>query len=83
MISLPDFQGQPFSKQINLLHEHGSCVMSIRYYSHKVNLYLLGDLYVEVFYNPKRDLIEKIVPLDVQHKRINFYTDQITLPPLL
>ncbi len=83
MLSFSDFHGQSFSNQINLLNEHGSCVMSIRYYGHKVNLYLLGDLYVEVFYNPKRDLIEKILPLDVQHNRINFYTDQIRLPAML
>ncbi len=83
MISFLDFQGQSFSKQITLLHEFGSCVLSIRYYRHKVNLYLLGDFYLEVFYHPKKDLIEKIVPLDLQHPRINFYTDQIRLPAIL
>ena len=83
MISFPDFQGQSFSKQITLLHEHGSCILSIRYYRYKVSLYLLGDFYLEVFYHPKKDLIEKIVPLDVQHPRTNFYTDQIRLPAIL
>ena len=54
--------------------------MSIRYYGYKVNLYLLGNFYLEVFYNHKKDFIEKIVPLDVHHTRMNFYTDQIKLP---
>jgi len=53
--------------------------MSIRYYGYKVNLYLLGDFYLEVFYNNKRDLIEKIIPLDTRHSRMNFYADQIKL----
>jgi len=83
MISFQDFQGQSFDQQISLLYEHGSCVMSIRYYGYKVNLYLLGDFYLEVFYNHKRDMIEKIIPLDIQHSRINFYTDQIRLPETL
>lgn len=80
MISLVDFQGEAFDRQIRLLFEHGTCVMSIRYYGYKVNLYLMSDFYLEVFYNHKKDMIEKIVPLDVRHTRFNFYTDQIRLP---
>ena len=83
MISLADFQGESFDRQIRLLYEQGSCVMSIRYYGYKVNLYLVGDFYLEVFYNHKKDMIEKIVPLDVRHSRFNFYTDQIRLPTAL
>ena len=80
MISIRDFQEQPIDKQIHLLYEHGSCVMTIRYYGYRVNLYLMSDFYLEVFYHHKKDLIEKIVPFDVQNSRINFYTDQIRLP---
>ncbi|MBL7863934.1 MAG: hypothetical protein JNK10_03595 [Cyclobacteriaceae bacterium] len=83
MISFRDFQDQSFDKQIGLLFEHGSCVMSIRYYGYKVNLYLLGNFYLEVFYNHKKDMIEKIIPLDVRHSRFTFYTDQIHLPDTL
>ena len=54
--------------------------MSIRYYGYKVNLYLLGNFYLEVFYNHKKDLIEKIVPLDIHHSRMDFYAAQIKLP---
>ncbi|NOT75398.1 MAG: hypothetical protein HOP08_10740 [Cyclobacteriaceae bacterium] len=77
-----DFQLQTLHQQIGLLYEHGSCVMSIRYYGYKVNLYLLGNFYLEVFYNHKKDLIEKIIPLDTHHSRMNFYVDQIKLSTL-
>lgn len=83
MISLADFLGETFDRQVRLLYEQGSCVMSIRYYGYKVNLCLIGDFYLEVFYNHKKDMIEKILPLDVQHSRFNFYTDQIRLPSSL
>ena len=53
--------------------------MAIRYYRHKVNLYLLGDEYVEVFYNHKLDQIEKIEFLARKHSRMKFYLDQIKL----
>ncbi len=83
MISCKEFQCQSLRKQIGLLYEQGACVMSIRYYGYKVNLYLLGNFYLEVFYNHKKDRIEKIAPLDTGHSRMNFYIDQIKLPVTL
>ncbi len=80
MITFKEFQHQSLNAQIGLLYEHGACVMSIRYYGYKVNLYLLENFYVEVFYNHKKDFIEKILPLDTAHSRMNFYIDQIKLP---
>lgn len=83
MITYSDFEGQPIDRKIGMLYEFGSCVMSIRYYKYKVNLYLLGDFYLEVFYDHKKDLIEKIIPLDIRHTRMKFYVDQIRLPERL
>ena len=83
MISCKEFQHQSLRQQICLLYEQGACVMSIRYYGYKVNLYLLGNFYLEVFYNHKKDRIEKIAPLDTSHSRMNFYVDQIKLPVTL
>lgn len=54
--------------------------MAIRYYGFKVNLYLLGGFYVEVFINHKKAKIEKILKLDTSHTRMKFYYDQIKLP---
>lgn len=83
MISFRDFQSQGLDQQIDLIYKHGSCVMSIRYYGYKVNLYLLGNFYLEVFYDHKKGMVEKIIPLDTHHSRINFYADQIRLPDSL
>ena len=80
MIVWPEFNTFSFDKQVQLLYERGVFIMGIRYYGYKVNLYLLGDFYVEVFYNHKKDLIEKIVPLDTGHSRTKFYVDQIKFP---
>jgi hypothetical protein len=78
----PEFKSFTFDKQIQTLYENGVFVMGIRYYSYKVNLYLIGNFYVEVFYNHKKDLIEKIIPLDIANSRMKFYVDQIKLPQL-
>jgi len=66
--------------KIDILYKEGAFVVSIRYYGYKINLYLLEDYYVEVFYNHKDDRIEKISLLESTHTRMKFYTDQISLP---
>ena len=66
--------------RVHALYRHGSFVIAIRYYGYKVNLYLMKNYYVEVFYNHKDDRIEKVDLLDFNHSRIKFYTDQIAFP---
>lgn len=80
MVTWKEFNGYSFSQKINKLYKDGSFVMAIRYYGFKVNLYLLGSYYVEVFYNHKLDRIERIEKLDTAHSRMKFYYDQIKLP---
>lgn len=80
MIPCTEFEELTLDDKINLLYERGTFVMAIRYYNYKVNLYLLGNYYLEVFINHKLSLIEKIVPLDRMHSRMKFYSDQIKLP---
>jgi hypothetical protein len=80
MIAWKEFQQYPLEKKISALYEHGSFIMAIRYYNYKINLYLIGNTYVEVFVNHKYASIEKIQLLDTAHSRMKFYSDQIKLP---
>lgn len=69
----------PLEKKVNLLYEHAAFVMAIRYYKYKINLYLLGTDYIEVFVNHKHASIDRISLLDPHHSRMKFYSDQIKL----
>ena len=80
MIPCTEFEELTLDDKISLLYKKGTFVMAIRYYNYKINLYLLGNYYLEVFVNHKFSLIEKIVPLDRMHSRMKFYSDQIQLP---
>ncbi len=80
MIAWGEYKKLTLDRKIEMLYEHGTFVMAIRYYGYKINLYLLGGIYLEVFVNHKHALIEKIVPLDPSHSRMKFYSDQIKLP---
>ena len=79
-MSVSEFTSLPLPDQIRTLYQEGTFVVAIRYYGYKVNLYLLRNYYVEVFYNHKLDKIEKIALLETSHTRVKFYTDQISLP---
>lgn len=80
MITWSEFNNYSLNRKINTLYTNGNFVMAIRYYGFKVNLYLLGEFYVEVFFNHKKAQIEKIARLDTSHSRMKFYVDQIKLP---
>jgi len=80
MITWREFNKLSLDRKVRQLYEKGTFIMSIRYYEYKVNLYLLGSIYVEVFVNHKQASVEKIMPLDTRHTRMKFYSDQIKLP---
>jgi len=80
MISWAELSEYTLEKKIGLLYQHAQFVMGIRYYSYKVNLYLLGTDYVEVFIKHKWTCVERISLLDRNHTRMKFYSDQIKLP---
>ena len=80
MITWAEVKKYPLEEKVRALYQHATFVMAIRYYRYKVNLFLLGDEYVEVFVNHKKALIDKIDLLDRSHSRMKFYSDQIKLP---
>lgn len=75
-----ELQDFPLERKIRILYEEATFVMAIRYYKHKINLYLLGNEYVEVFVDHKNSSIDRITVLDIRHSRMKFYYDQIKLP---
>ncbi len=75
-----DFTRLSLGEKTKWVYFNGELITSIRYYAYKVNLYLIGEFYVELFYHHSHDRIEKIELLDHKSKRINFYADQVRLP---
>jgi len=74
-----EFRRLPLANKVQWLYLEGEFVMDIRYYEFKVNLYLIRDFYIEVFYHHKKDKIHKIQLLNRDSSRMNFYTDQVKL----
>ena len=79
MIRWSELAKDSLERKISVLYEHAQFIVAIRYYHYKINLYLLGDDYIEVFINHKQAAVERISILDRNHSRMNFYSDQIKL----
>lgn len=79
-ISEANFNGLTLQTKIQTLYREGTFVVAIRYYGYKINLYILNNFYVEVFYNHKLDKIEMVEIMNKQHSRMKFYADQVRLP---
>ncbi len=80
MIKWDQLKCLPLEKRISVLYEQATFVMAIRYYRYKINLYLLGNDYLEVFVDHKNSSVDRISLLDTRHSRMKFYYDQIKLP---
>jgi hypothetical protein len=80
MITWLEYKKWSFDRKVKALYEEGTFVMAIRYYKYKINLYLLGNFYVEVFVEHKDSSIARISALDADRSRLAFYSDQIKLP---
>ena len=80
MINWEAVKNYSMEKKISTLYEHATFIMAIRYYRYKINLYLLGNDYLEVFVNHKNASIDRIDLLDLNHSRMKFYYDQIKIP---
>jgi len=80
MLSKVEFMNISFFEKVKKVYFEGEFIVAIRYYEYKINLYLYNNFYVEVFYNHKKDMIDKVEVLSYQPSRIKFYADQIKLP---
>lgn len=78
-ITKHEFNHMELHKKLHLLYTEGEFVVSIRYYKHKINLYLLDNFYVEVYYNPKTDRIDQVKVLHSTRSKMKFYADQIRI----
>ena len=74
-----DFKSLTLQQKIKTLYVHGTFIVAIRYYKYKVNLYSVNNYLVEVFFNHKLDMIEKVEIMERNTTRLKFYSDQIKL----
>ncbi len=78
-----EFNSLSLADRLKWVYFEGNHITSIRYYGHKVILYLVKDFYVEVFYHNNKSKIDRVEILDLNCSRMQFYSDQIKLNDLM
>jgi len=74
-----NFNELPKNEQLYKLHHEGKELTSRQYCGFVIRLYTVCDQFVEVWFNPMQNLVEKIITL-TQDDLILKYEKQIELP---
>ena len=63
------------SQQYEQISTNGKYIGVRVYYNYTINLYLLDDVFYEVWYFPETNKIKKIEKLNVDDNKLNLYID--------
>ncbi len=77
-----NFNDLSLNQKGSLLFPNGTYIAVRDYYNYKVQLYSLWGFYVEVWYHPKLNRIDKIEVLE-NEKSLNLYLSDIEIMDLL
>jgi hypothetical protein len=70
------FDKYSLSEKFNLINQKGKYLGVREYYNHTINLYLVDDTFIEVWYFPAENKIVKIEILEDQ-KKLDLFIDSM------
>jgi len=76
MISKTKFRQLSITQKGEYVFQEGKYIGFRKYYNHRINLYSLSDFFVEVWYIPAENKIEKIEVLESE-KTLDLYIDKM------
>lgn len=76
MISKTKFNKLSLNAKGEYVFQEGKYIGMREYYNHSINLYSLNDFFVEVWYSPGENKIEKIEVLESE-KTLDLYIDKM------
>jgi len=82
MITIEDFSRLPKNEQVYKLFHEGKEVFARKHLQRIVKLFLIESLFVEVWYCPHMNIIEKIKVID-EEELIDLYEKEINIKELI
>ena len=76
MITKHKFRNLDIDRKGEYVFQEGEYIGLREYYNHKINLYSLFDFFVEVWYFPEENKIEKIEVMESE-KNLDLYIDKM------
>ena len=76
------FYSCTLDERISIINQNGEYITRIKHCGYFINLYLVKNAFVEVYYNLHNNEIEDVEILDSTEERINLYTSFVDLSDL-
>ncbi|MCD6017383.1 MAG: hypothetical protein K0S53_504 [Bacteroidetes bacterium] len=68
--------------QMDIIHRHGEYITTIKECKNIINLHLVDDAFVEVYYHEKYAKVRFVRVIHLNDKRFDLYSDQVNLEDL-
>ncbi|MCE3259080.1 MAG: hypothetical protein K0S12_721 [Bacteroidetes bacterium] len=69
-------------QRVDIVNYHGEFITRIKYYGFFLNLYLVENYLIEVYYNIHSNTIEQVELLEAKDERLNLYISNVSLAEL-
>lgn len=76
------FNSFTLDERMDIIWRHGEFITKIKYFGFCINLYVVDQVFVEVYYNSHSSVVQYVEILDPQEDRINLFTLKVDLSDL-
>lgn len=73
------FNSFTLDERMDIVRRHGEFIVKIKYFGFNINLYVVDQVFVEVYYNLHSSTVKYVEIMDSQEDRINLFTVKVDL----
>ncbi len=81
-MNINTFYCYTLDERVDIINRYGDYISKIKCYGFWIKLYLIDDVFIEVFYNINDNMIEDIEPLEPNDERVNLYASYVDISDL-
>jgi hypothetical protein len=76
------FNSLALDERMIMVRRHGEFVSKIKYFGFYINLYVVDQVFVEVYYNLHSSVVQYVEVLDPAEERVNLFAGKVDLSDL-
>ncbi|MCD6019204.1 MAG: hypothetical protein K0S53_2325 [Bacteroidetes bacterium] len=76
------FNSCSLDEKMDIVRRHGEFVSKITYFGFYINLYVVDQVFIEVYYNLHSSVVQYVEILDSHEERLNLFTVKVDLSDL-
>ncbi|MES2566883.1 MAG: hypothetical protein V4565_08450 [Bacteroidota bacterium] len=76
------FNSFSLDDRMDIVRRHGEFISKIKYFGFYINLYVVDQVFIEVYYNLHSSIVQYVEVLDPEEDRMNLFTMMVDLSDL-